>query len=297
MERLVTYLEKRKRLSIALVFAYFTGILLLHDCFVKISVFIMYALTRTLYDRIVGSITLFFLAVFLFFFIKNLRTIRQAVDLKFTYLLAITGLIIIHTQMNFVMNIEIIHTLQFGLLALLIYPLTRSFGATLYYTVLLGAMDELYQYQVLYPEKNDYFDFNDLLLDQLGAALALLFMFSTGVSSKSKESSSGWHKSPVFISGMTIAIALAVMFRMSLITAYFTKGANPLMTLSESTGPESFWRHLANSDIVFHVITPLEGALSLVIICGLFFLLDFLAAKEIEVSENFSMKSSPVFQG
>jgi hypothetical protein len=65
------------------------------------------------------------------FFIRNLLVVRQAVDLKIFYMLVMIGLLIIHTQVNFVMNIEIIHTIQFGLIALLIFPLTRSFGATL----------------------------------------------------------------------------------------------------------------------------------------------------------------------
>ncbi|HXH19380.1 MAG TPA: VanZ family protein [Chitinophagales bacterium] len=296
MKRLVNYLERNTMLNAGALLVYFLFLIFLHDTFVNLSVTIMNTLSLSIYDKVVGSITLSFLAFFIFLFIKNLRAERERTDLKITYLLIVTGLVIVHSQMNFVMNIEIIHTLQFGILAVLIFPLTRSFGATLYYTVLFGAVDEWYQYQVLYPQKSDYFDFNDLVLDQLGAGLALVFLYTAGLNNL--RNSNKWYQSPVFLSMAVFAIGAAVLFRFSLITVYYKEGTRALMTLSKANDAEAFWRHLPNCDIVYHVMSPLEGLLAVTAICGLFFLLDVLAGKERgTTSQTPELNSKPVLQG
>src|SRR6185503_8176167 len=164
-------------------------------------------LSRARYDLIIGVVMLAALTLFVFHFFKNMKAIKHAEDIKMLYGLLFMGLVTIHIRMNFVMNIEVIHTVQFGIVALLIFPLTRSFGATLYYTVLLGFVDEWYQHAILYPEKSDYFDFNDVVLDQLGASIALIYLYSTGAEADKERSK--WYKSPVLISFGIIAVTVA----------------------------------------------------------------------------------------
>jgi hypothetical protein len=179
------------------------------------------------------------------------------------------------------MNIEIIHTLQFGILALMIFAITRSFGATLYYTVLLGFIDEMFQYTVLYPDRNDYLDFNDIILDQLGAGIILVYLYSAGLRSQRKESDR-WYRSPVLISAITIAGTAAALFHFSLVSLYYSSSEKPLFVLNEGFGPESFWRHMPNCNIVYHVMTPQEGIIVIAIICVLFFFLDYLDRNKVQ---------------
>jgi hypothetical protein len=209
---------------------------------------------------------------------RDFRKNTGALDIKKLFMLSLLGLTVVHVRMNFVMNVEIIHTLQFGILAVLIFPLTRSFGATLSYTVLLGMVDEWYQYAVLYPEKSDYYDFNDVVLDQLGAAVSLVYLYSTGVAPEHKTESEKWYKSGVFISAALIASVSALLFHFSFISVY-ANNSKAMVVLNEAAGPEEFWRHLPNSDIVYHVMSPAEGMTMIVVLCGLLFLLDFLALR------------------
>jgi len=277
MKTFVTYLEKRRELNVSLLITCFIFLISMHDAAVNLSVFIMNQLTRPVYDFIIGIIMVAGLSAFVYFFIRNLKIYRQAADTKMLFMLIITGLTVIHTNMNFVMNIEIIHTLQFGIIALLIFPLTGSFGATLYYTVMLGAIDEWYQYSVLYPDKSDYFDFNDLVLDQLGAAFALVFLFSSGVGGWQQKKR--WYLSPVLLSVSVMGIIAVVLFHFSLLSVYNPGSGNALFVLNKAEGPEDFWRHLPNCDIVYHVMTPLEGMAAIILICSLFYFMDYLALK------------------
>lgn len=74
-----------------------------------------------------------------------------------------------------VINVELIHFPQFGLLAALLLaaglgPQAAWLGATV-----AGVVDEAYQHLVVYAGvPNTYFDYNDIVLDGLGAAWAVV---------------------------------------------------------------------------------------------------------------------------
>ncbi len=278
VRNLVSSLERNRRLNILLVIGYLIFIFVMHDAMVGLSLRITNSLTLPRYDLIIAAIMMAAVSLIIFLFIKNLRSISHAADIKIFFMTMLIGLTVIHTQMNFVMNIEVIHMLQFGIIALLIFPLTRSFGATLYYTVMLGLLDELFQYAVLYPDKNDYLDFNDVVLDQLGAGMMLVYLYSCGIGSH--HSGRKWYKSPVLISAGVMVVSVALLLHFSLISVYYSAGSvNPLLILSEAPGPEEFWRQAPNLNKVFHVMSPLEGVIIIAVICGLFYLLDYLEKK------------------
>jgi len=295
IQDLIAYLERNRKLNILLVIGYLTFILVMHDAMVRLSLWITNSITLPRYDLIIAAIMMVAVSLIIFLFIKNLRLISHGADIKIFYMMILIGLSVIHTQMNFVMNIEVIHMLQFGIIALLILPLTQSFGATLYYAVMLGLLDELFQYAVLYPDKNDYLDFNDVVLDQLGAGIMLVYLYSCGIGSH--RSGKKWYMSPVLISVSVMAAAVAVLFHFSLITVYYSAGSvNPLLTLSESSGPEGFWRQVPNLNKVYHVMSPIEGVLIIAAICGLFYLLDYLDKKIKATIQGPDFKSGHVLQ-
>lgn len=277
MEHFINWFAERRWLNLGVIAGYFLIILLLHDPMVNLSVFLMNYFSFQTYNAIVGALTLAGLCGMLYIFIRNILTNRHAVKLKIAYLLLIVSLLFIHTQMNFVMNIEIIHTLQFGILAVLLFPLTRRFSDTLFFTVLLGAIDEWYQYQVLYPEKNAYFDFNDLVLDQLGAGFMLVMLFAAGANNHSYPLKIRWYQSPVFCLSVLLTAAITTLYKLSLMQSYSGNNDRAWLTLNEATGPDAFWNLVPHSRIVYHVIQPVEGLILLCIIFGTFFLFDRLA--------------------
>jgi hypothetical protein len=93
--------------------------------------------------------------------------------------LATLGLAALAQRWLLVVNIELVHLPQYALLALVLIgagltPETAWAGA-----VLLGALDEGYQHLVLYAGRPDtYLDYNDMLLNALGAQLAVVLVMA-----------------------------------------------------------------------------------------------------------------------
>lgn len=265
------------------VSVYFMIILFMHDPLVNLSVFIMNYFTRQVYDVLVGGIALVALAGFTYYFICKLNEFPSARKLKITCLVLLLSLMFIHWQIHFVMNIELIHTVQFGILAILIFPLTGRFGDTAFYTLLFGFADEWFQYRVLYQEKSDYFDFNDLVTNLFGAGFALVILYASGANNTSYPAKRSVYKSPVLYLILLIAAFVTVLFKLSLLRVYGS-GEDAWFVLNKSEGPETFWRHLPNSEIVYHVMQPLEGVIMLSLLLLFLFAFDVFARKQLAES-------------
>lgn len=280
MIKYIHWLEQRRIQNLFLALAYFVFIIFMHDPMVNLSVLVMNFFTRQVYDVVIGALAFAGLLGVVYFFIRKLVEFPHARELKIAYLLILVSLIFVHSQVSFVMNIELIHTAQFGILALLVFPLVRKFGATGFYTLLLAFVDEWFQYQILYPDKSDYFDFNDVVTDMLGAGFALVVLYAAGVNNKTLPPKIRWYQSGVFYLGAGIATVVGAMYKLAFIQTY-SENENAWLTLKKVEYPEPFWRNLPDSDIVYHVMEPLEGLCVLALLLGLLFALDYFARRSI----------------
>lgn len=68
---------------------------------------------------------------------------------------------------------EVVHYLQYGILAVLFGYVTRRVGASFVLTTCAGMLDEAYQYWWLHRSWGIYYDFNDVLLNIIAAGLGL----------------------------------------------------------------------------------------------------------------------------
>jgi len=280
MVRLIDWLEKRRTFNIGVILIYFSFVIAMHDVMVNVSVWIMKALTRHNYDIAVAFLFTIIMVVILWYLIRRLKQSPDQKGLKLIFLLLTIGLIVLHMQMLFVINIEIIHSFQYGILALLIFPLTRSFGSSVFITALFGAIDELYQYLILYPVKTDYFDFNDVIINLLGAAFVMVFLFVIGI--KSKKRNNRWIYYPEVISGIILILIIVVMYWSGLVHSYAGGERHPWLVLNKSSGYEGFWKSLPNSDITFHIVQPLEGFILVGFLICIYFIMDFFAVEKSE---------------
>lgn len=276
LEAFVYRLYQKRIVNWAVVVLFFVFVLFLHDPMVRLSVTVMDALTRHTYNDVVAGTLMVILAGILFFFFKKLREHPDHVRTKIVFMLITVLFIWLHMQMLFVMNIEIIHSFQYGILAILIFPLFGRFGDAVFWASLLGAVDEWFQYQILYPDKNDYYDFNDVVLNMLGTGFAVVLLYTANVKRKVPSRKVKWYKSPVLIAIALIAIISFILFQTGLWQLYGSENAsNAFLLFNKAPGPDvDFWRTLPKSDIVYHVLTPQEG---LTILCGLvgfYYLLD-----------------------
>ncbi|GAB4295318.1 MAG: hypothetical protein Kow0090_10180 [Myxococcota bacterium] len=74
-----------------------------------------------------------------------------------------------------VSNIELIHYPQYAILAVIIYLIICNETYAVLGAALLGALDEAFQFLVLYADRTDlYMDYNDVILNLLGAILGII---------------------------------------------------------------------------------------------------------------------------
>jgi len=172
-----------------------------------------------------------------------------------------------------VVNVEMIHLVQYGLLTLLLFPLFSNFGTTLFFAIFLGALDEAYQYWILTPLSTDYYDFNDVIINLLGAGLGLIFLYASGCQLKRKISK--WYQSPVSIITTFISFFFIIFYSLGILRIFpeDTLVQAPLLLVRNMQ--LDFWT-IAEPDIRFHVIRPFFGLILTVTLYHLYKKIDLL---------------------
>jgi hypothetical protein len=132
-------------------------------------------------------------------------------------------------------GIEAIHYPQYALLAWIIAGAGWNAEKTWAATTALGAVDEAWQWQMLPRAQPGYFDWNDVVLNAIGAALGVMV-----VARLSRRRHSGrWPSRPVLAFAMA-ALLLAIIWGPFITTPFYR------------TTPGGRW---------FHLLSPAEGVL------------------------------------
>lgn len=84
------------------------------------------------------------------------------------------ALILLAWRFLTVNNSELVHFAQYAVTGFVLMALTLSVTETLSFVLLLGGIDEAYQYAVLHSGWGIPYDFNDVTLDFLGGAIGVL---------------------------------------------------------------------------------------------------------------------------
>ncbi|MCB9205669.1 MAG: hypothetical protein H6603_11875 [Flavobacteriales bacterium] len=184
-------------------------------------------------------------------------------------MLTLTGLII-HFFVLTEMNIEFIHAVEFGLLSVLIYPLTGRFGGAIALALPIMMFDEWYQYQVLF-DYVEQFELNDVVLDLLGAGLflSLLKMFNQGGKA---ASTAFFQRAEVYLLLVLIIGVVAAMMFGWVVPYEETASKHTWLVLNAIKEPYGFWRVHPYIGSTYHVLEPISG-LVIVLILSLGYLL------------------------
>ena len=275
MEKITDFLAERKPLNIGLTFAYFIFILFMHDPLVNLSVWLMNGMTMGVYEVVVAISVIVVILTGGFFFIRNLLRKRNRVGLQIILLVLILGALVVHRKVLLVMNIELIHFFQFGLFTLIVFPMTRKLGVTMLIVTFFAYLDELFQYQWLYPERENYFDFNDVITDQLGMGTALLLLMNAGIQPEPVRPMKEWVRAPWFWVFIACLGGIGVLLATQLVVPYGgDMQAHTLLILNEAQAPLPFWENFMDLGIFYHVLRPWEGFPIHFAFLGVFFLLD-----------------------
>lgn len=268
--RTVNWLEGKRLVNVALVLAYFIFIFYMHVPFANLSVWAERLLTLPVYNRVVKA-TCFVLLLLYMALIAGQFSKHPAYRWhKAAYLGLVLSFIILHFCIMFEMNIEIIHVFQYSILAFLLFPLTRRFGAAVCFAIPFMLIDEWNQYVNLYPSYVQYFEFNDVILDINGCALMVTTLYICGVTG-SRNLKPFW-KRPEF--WFIVAFGITVFFAVK--TCFFTlyeadKCPNTWLVLNKIHEAPTFWRKFPGRDIVYHIMQPVEAILAIIVL-GLFYM-------------------------
>lgn len=287
MHKITDWLHERPLLNWGLAIGYFIFILFMHDPLVNLSVWLMNGLTLSVYEVVVISAVLLVLGTASFFFIRNLVRRREQVMGQVIVLLLILIALVAHRKVLLVLNIELIHFFQFGLFTLIVFPLTRKFSPTMLIVTIFAYLDELFQYQWLYPERENYFDFNDVITDQLGMAMALLFLWNAAVPRIALLPWKQWFRSPWLLLFAGLLLGIVVLMASSLVVTYAGHAApHTWLLLNEAQAPMSFWEPFYDSGIYYHVLRPREGFPIHLLLLGLVLLWEIKIGRKPEPTSN-----------
>lgn len=269
----IFWLQQRRLVNLLLVFAYFTFILFMHNPLVLVSMWVEKQLSLEVYNTVIAGVFLTLILVLVFFLQKKLREETEDKNLKLAYLFITITAIIIHSRFMFDSNIEVIHSFEYVFLVVLIFPFTRRFGAAILFTLPFMLFDEWYQYIVLYPDWNDYFDLNDIMTDTYGCALTMITLMIFGI--KGSENIQPVWKRPEFISLVCLVVAILVAAKICLITSYANEScSNTWLIMNERMIPEPFFREHPTHHISFHVMKPVEALIAITTLHLFYFGLD-----------------------
>lgn len=284
MNRFITKLNERKSSAGLLAGGYFTAMALGHKEVSKIFDWLSKELSFEIYNDIMFKVSIFLAVTFFAFVLFRIRNGNRRL-LKITYWLFTALLVGVSYKMLIVFNVETIHFLQYAILALLVFPLIMRYGDTVFWCTLLGALDEGYQYFVLYRDNNEvYFDFNDILLNLVGAGMGVLILF-TLTDAKSKPSTAqtslslNRSRSPVIVTTAVLLFTCLLLYSTGLLQLYPEAGASSApITLSRKPAPPGFWTEPKRGK-TFHILNPLEGIVSAAALIGCYASMDRCFAK------------------
>jgi len=248
------FLEQRRIINIILLILFYLLVVLPHE---KVGIIISGVFENTTRFRYDLTILLLFLLMVIFLFISIYKNIRVHPKKNRILICAIVQFVLIWATYYYLMivNIELIHIIQYALFALIAYPIIKNTTATIILTTLFGAVDEAYQYFYLAPQRTNYYDLNDVLINLIGGATGILLiyiLYPKSINLKNLKQSK-W----VLLLVAVIVLCIVVLINSGLIWVYPNENSVPLYTLVRVYEP-NFWT-LIHPQIVYHIVKPLEG--------------------------------------
>jgi VanZ family protein len=279
MVRLIEWLSERKFVAVILASAYLAGVVFSHKLVSGVFDWIKEKISFKVYNDLSLCISIVFLGgLGMFLLLKLSRGNRRLILIL--YWVFTIFLVVVSYKMLVVFNVENIHFPQYAILTLPVFALLRHYGATVFWVTLSGVFDEAYQYFVIYHDIYLYLDFNDIVLNLIGAGIGVVWIY-TLLDAKSdpfvfsKPSFLKWNKYMVLITMASIMFVGILLYAAGLFRFY--SGANTLNTLivlSRIPASTRFWEIPAYGK-PFHICSPLEGMMLSVLLIACYGLMDY----------------------
>lgn len=270
---MITFLSGHKSIAGLLLVAYFLFLVFFHEGATIVADWLKYKLTLRYYNLTLLFTGLIFSFAAGYYLWRKIRKQKEYLILFRWFLATILAMILaLYTMM--VTNMEAIHYLQYSILAVLIFPLVQRYEDAFISATILGMVDEIYQYLVLNPYFK-YLDFNDMILNMLGAGAGLLVI--TLASSPASRNPRKWYRSSstIFIG---IIIFLGILLSLDFPVTFFPVSSNlegwHWFSLYRQNLPDIFWTPLY-ADRYYHIFRPWEGIVGMSLLTVFYSRIDY----------------------
>ena len=260
---MIHWFSRNKVLTSLLIAGYSLLVIFGHGAVSAIADWVTNAVTRSVFNGTTTALLLGVLILLTIGLLRNLSAIRQS-PFGLLFALATPLLTIAAYNLLFVTNVECIHFLQYALLAIPLFALTRHYGGTVLWTTGIGAIDETWQYLWIYRKvATVYFDFNDIILNLLGAGIGVTAIYLLGAirgadAPVAGEPSLRMHRF-VLLLPTVVGVVLALALLAGLVRIYPAAAADgTTLALSHAPAPAEFWKRFPWGK-TYHVLHPFEG--------------------------------------
>lgn len=279
MVRLLSWFYERKRFAAVTAGIYFSAVVTCHHEVSRIVEWMNARLSFKVTNSLMLELSILVTLIFAALTILRIRN-GEHQHLQIALWLFTAGLAFVSYKMLIVFNVENIHYLQYALLTMPVFALVTRYGETVFWVTCLGALDEAYQYFVLYPDRKDfYFDFNDIVLNLVGAGIGIAFIY-TLLDAKANRFTFDfpprytWYRSPAFAVTAIIFFGIAALCVTGLLRLYpGPEAAGALVVLSRIPASATFWI-VPTIGNTFHILSPWEGLISAAFITACYSMLD-----------------------
>lgn len=262
MTGLLLWLSKRRIFAALLAAGYLAAVVFPHKEVSRAFDWMAEFFSFKVYNSALFAIFFSLMLVLWIFILKKIWRNEQR-RVKVAFWLFTAALVIASYQVLIVASVEAIHFIQYAILAIPVFALTLSFGETVFWVTLMGTLDEAYQYFVLYPDNREvYFDFNDIVLNLIGAAIGAVMIFTlSNVGSFPRLrtlNSRGSNRTPPLVAA-SLLLAGLLLVSSGVLTLYPKADASEAqITLSHKPAPSQFWEKPKKGK-PFHILHPAEG--------------------------------------
>lgn len=281
MNGIFRFLRKHKWLTLSAGSLYFASTVIFHKVVANLSLDIEKKVTYTSYNNGWGLFAILCLSSLLVAVIIKIFKSRDR-GFKILFLVLTAGVIAASHVVVLAVNLEYIHIIQFSLLVIPVFALSMRFGETVFWTGLLGAVDELYQYYVVWWPNQSYFDFNDITMDVAGGVF-MIFLISVWLEediyfSARRNQRKAWNRSPApFIAAAIVSLSLAAWASGFLRFHPQTGGSaarRAVILLSKDPPAPQFWSEFEKGKI-YHIQGAAEWMAVLFLFTSLYTVLDW----------------------
>lgn len=279
IEKAVLFLEKRRAINLFLVLLYMAAIIGLHDFMVQQSIIMMNYVGLENYNKYVAYISVFIAIIIISFLAFHFYKDPTDRVKKGFYLFTTLILMASHFHFMFEMNIEIIHSLQYGVLGILLFPLSRKIGLSAILSLPIMLIDEWYQYQILYPGYVEYFEFNDIIMNILGLALFSTILWIGGAHLKTYSIANILKHLGLKIISLYIIITILLLIT-GIVVLYPEQADNSTWLILNTVKSKSFWVIHKFTKAQYHILRPIESFFGILLLFVFYLGLDFRFKKE-----------------